>query len=475
MFELNNYVTKEFEVSCVTGVRAFSTTGKLIPTDKYGLIIRPSDKNYDKVKKKIHAVNKKTVEPYYTRIYSARPGFIEMNVIMADHLCRKGLNWHVAYTASISFTGYNLKEKGYKTLEYWLGRSLEDDLLIPKEGYEEPKGLKIGEIVGINDFATFYGAGTTIKDIFKAYEAGEFYGKTGLVNLDIKALRFGVEIEFTGMSRDVASEYIAEYFHSSVTRPTFTSYDRHNIKDDKGRIWSVKLDSSISNPVDYYKKPADETYKCELETPILAYDDIELLQNLVRGLREDRYMEVNSSCGIHVHVDAKCTPNSMKNIYNLVSSHQKLLARALKIKDNRLNRYCCNLSGQAYAGISNGDLNMTVIEDRWDDVEDSRYRFVNFYSFFNNKGIEFRCFNSTTHAGKLKSYIQLSLAICNYAMSVENVRTKEKENGNDLSRMRNWLHILGLTGDEFKTCRYHLTRYLNNVKGNDNRTNSDAA
>lgn len=76
MFELNNYVTKEFAVSCVTGVKASSTTGKLIPTDKHGLTIHPSDENYDKVKKKIHAVNKKTVEPYYTRIYSARPGLL---------------------------------------------------------------------------------------------------------------------------------------------------------------------------------------------------------------------------------------------------------------------------------------------------------------------------------------------------------------------------------------------------------------
>ena len=474
MFEQNNYISKEFPVSCVTGVIASSTTGKLIPTDKFGCVINPDDKEYSRVKKKIHAVNKKTLETIYTRVYSARPGCIEMNVLMADHLCRKGLNWHVAYTATLYFDKYNLVEKGYKTLEYWLGRSLDDDLLIPKEGFEEPKGELIGSIVGISNFITYYGIGITIKDIFKAFEAGRFYGKTGLYELNLRKLRFGVEIEFTGMTRRTAAEYIAEYFHSCVTRPSYTSYDRYYVRDNKGRVWSVKSDSSIMNPIDYYKKPADSTYKCELETPILDYDDIELLQDLVRGLRKDRYMEVNSSCGIHVHVDAKCTPSGMKNIYNLIASHQKLLARALKIKSNRLNRYCCNLSGDAYSGIPNSNLNMTLIEDRWDDVEDSRYRFVNFQSFFNNKGIEFRCFNSTTHAGKVKAYIQLCLAICNYAASVENVRPKEKENGRDLTRMRNWLHIIGLTGDEFKTCRYHLTRYLKNEKVTTKRSNNAA-
>jgi hypothetical protein len=65
---------------------------------------------------------------------------------------------------------------------------------------------------------------------------------------------------------------------------------------------------------------------------------------------------------------------------------------------------------------------------------------------------------------KVKAYIQFSLALCSYAMNVESVRATEKELDHDLSRMRNWLHVLGLTGEEFATCRYHMTKYLKDKK-----------
>ena len=67
---------------------------------------------------------------------------------------------------------------------------------------------------------------------------------------------------------------------------------------------------------------------------------------------------------------------------------------------------------------------------------------------------------------KIKAYIQLSLAICNYAMIAGKVSPKEKELGHDLARMRNWMTTLGLVGEEYKTARYHLTRYLVNKDDN---------
>ena len=464
VFELKNYETKEFIVKCRTGVTASSVSGKIIPVDKYGATIDLEDPKYRNLRKKVHTVNKATLEPYYTRVYNARKGYVEMNVVRADWLGKKGLNWKSVYKAEIDFNTYKLHEEGESTLEYWLGKEMDETLLIHKSDFKVPTGSKLGIVVGIKDYSAFYEKDTSVKDIFKAYASGKFYGKTGLREIGIKTLPFGVEIEFTGMERKIAAEYMADFFDTTVTRPVITNYDRYLVKDKKGRKWYIKSDSSIKNPVDYYKRPAVDTYKCELETPILEYEDIETLQNLIRGLREDRYMVVNSSCGIHVHVGGKYTPVAMKNIYNLIASHQKLLRKALKINIGRLCRYCSYVDGSAYRHCKNSEIDMDVIKKNWYETEDSRYRIVNFESFFKSKGVEFRCFNSTTHAGKVKAYIQFSLALCSYAMNVESVRATEKELDHDLSRMRNWLHVLGLAGEEFATCRYHMTKYLKDKK-----------
>ncbi len=41
----------------------------------------------------------------------------------------------------------------------------------------------------------------------------------------------------------------------------------------------------------------------------------------------------------------------------------------------------------------------------------SRYHCLNFHSVFQKGTVEFRLFNGTLHAGKIKAYIQFSLAI----------------------------------------------------------------
>ena len=43
--------------------------------------------------------------------------------------------------------------------------------------------------------------------------------------------------------------------------------------------------------------------------------------------------------------------------------------------------------------------------------DDSRYHCLNLHSVFQKGTVEFRLFNGTVHAGKIKAYIQLCLAI----------------------------------------------------------------
>ena len=50
---------------------------------------------------------------------------------------------------------------------------------------------------------------------------------------------------------------------------------------------------------------------------------------------------VNSSCGMHVHVDAsRHTPQSLKNALSIMYSKEDILFKALKVNENRVERWC---------------------------------------------------------------------------------------------------------------------------------------
>ena len=91
----------------------------------------------------------------------------------------------------------------------------------------------------------------------------------------------------------------------------------------------------------------------------------------------------------------------------------------------------------------------------------TRYHGINLHSYFSKGTVEFRLFNSTLHAGKIKAYIQFCLAVSAWAVtSQDKVVFRSMEGytpGQKVTIMRNILtNRLGLYGDEFKTCRLHL-------------------
>lgn len=74
-------------------------------------------------------------------------------------------------------------------------------------------------------------------------------------------------------------------------------------------------------------------------TPILKYDeDIKTLQELIRQLRHSGAVsESRLQCGIHIHIGAKeHTPNTLKNLVNLMASKEDLIYKSLEIDPARL-------------------------------------------------------------------------------------------------------------------------------------------
>lgn len=300
----------------------------------------------------------------------------------------------------------------------------------------------------------------------------------------IKAQRFGVEIEMTGLTRKKAAETVAEMLNSRVQGPDSTCYHTRTIRDSKGRTWKVMRDSSI-DPVrnDGGSDYLDE-YRVEFVTPPLNYEDIELLQAIVRKLKENG-AKSHRSCGIHIHVDgANHTPESLRRLVNFMTSRQDLIYEALEIGD-RENSWCHKLNKTLLDAMKK-DKNLTKerAEEIWysrandgysggidhQHYNTTRYHGVNLHAFFTKGTVEFRLFNSTLHAGKIKAYIQFCLAVSAWAITSQEKIVFRSMNGytaeQKVTIMRNILtNRLGLYGDEFKTCRLHMITPLKKAVG----------
>ena len=94
---------------------------------------------------------------------------------------------------------------------------------------------------------------------------------------------------------------------------------------------------------------------------------------------------------------------------------------------------------------------------------------LNLHATFTKGTVEFRLFQfdkpsngklNGLHAGQLKSYIQLCLALSQMAKEVRTASPKPQQSENPKYAMRTWLLRLGFIGDEFKTARELLTKRL---------------
>jgi len=294
----------------------------------------------------------------------------------------------------------------------------------------------------------------------------------------MKTQTFGVEVEMYGIIRIYAIEIIAHYFGTQDTvRVTSGSpYYTHECKDSKGRTWKVMRDSSIDTRDDH---------KAEMVTPPLTWDDIADLQQVVRDLRRaGAKSDPAHSCGVHVHVGMEGhTAQSLRTLANIMAGHESLIIDALKISNSRLGRWCRPVDPAFLQAINKekpkslGELARIWYRTQGgmgsSHYSPSRYHILNlhgaFPGYYHNGTVEFRLFQFDNpgrtyrgglHAGKLKTFIQLSMALSQAAKDLRSASPKEPQHENPKFAMRTWMNRMGMIGDEFKTARDLLTRNL---------------
>ncbi len=287
----------------------------------------------------------------------------------------------------------------------------------------------------------------------------------------MKNLTFGIEIELTGISREAAAKAVAGYFGTSA-HYLGGGYDTWDALDNQGRSWFIMNDSSIRPETKRQGKriAAGLDHRVELVSPICTYSDIETVQEIIRTLRKAGAF-ANKSCGIHLHIGKeRFTAKTLRNLVNIVASKEDLIYQALQVDEQRKRRYCQKVKESFLEELNRRKpTELEQLADLWyqgysgsrsQHYHSSRYHGLNLHATFNGPTVEFRLFNGTTHAGKVKAYIQLCLAISHQALSQKSASAKKTQTTNSKYTFRTWLLRLGLIGKEFETARLHLLKNL---------------
>ena len=293
---------------------------------------------------------------------------------------------------------------------------------------------------------------------------------------EMKKQTIGVEVEMNNITRKEAAMLAATFFGTGRYEDTArrNGYYTWSAWDAQGREWKFQRDVSIAGPDDE---------KCEMVTPILTWDDIETLQELCRQLRhKGAKSDATRGCGVHIHIGANGhTPQTLRNLANIMASHEDLLTKALNLDTSRINRYCRTVNRVFLSRVNQKKpKTMSALADLWYNTQnasygrdqhynDSRYHMLNLHATFTKGTVEFRLFQFDAptedrkggiHAGQLKSYIQLCLALSQMAKTVRTASAKPQQRENPKYAMRTWLLRLGFIGDEFKTARDLFTNRL---------------
>ena len=294
----------------------------------------------------------------------------------------------------------------------------------------------------------------------------------------MKNQTIGVEVEMNNITREKAAKKVAEFFGTTAWYAANQyGYFSWACKDQQGRVWKFQRDTSINGP---------DAEKCELVTPILTYEDIETLQAIIRLLRKAGAKSSPSrGCGVHIHIGkGDHTAKTLRNLVNIMAAHERQIGRAIRLSQSREYSYGKTVDPRFLEEVNRKKpTTMAKLADIWyqsqgedwrrnEHYNSSRYHMLNLHATFTKGTIEFRLFQfadpadgkrNGLHAGEMKAYIQLCLAMSQLAKMVRTASPKPQQTDNDKYAMRCWMLRLGFIGEEFATAREILLR---NMEGN---------
>ena len=297
---------------------------------------------------------------------------------------------------------------------------------------------------------------------------------------EMREQTIGVEVEMNSIKRSEAAKVVSAMFGTDDCWYAGGNYDAWHARDVKGRVWKFMSDASIDGPY---------AERCEMVTPVLTYEDMGLLQEAVRVLRKaGAKSDASRCCGVHIHLGTDGhTAKTLRNLANVMASHESLLIDAIGIGYSRMT-YCAVTNSHFLRRLNaSKPKTMEALKKVWYTTQGSdeyygprhhydqtRYHMLNYHAVFSKGTIEFRLFQfdqpsgdrkGGLHAGQLKAYIQLCLALSCYAKHISHAKWEQPtaRDENPKYVMRFWMKTMGMIGDEFQTAR---DLYVSRLAGN---------
>lgn len=272
----------------------------------------------------------------------------------------------------------------------------------------------------------------------------------------MNSLTFGLEVEVTGINVSHANRVASEINQTQGFAGT-------------RRAFKAVPDGSVMSGAEF------------VSGIMRLAHDLPNTQEAVRMIRRAGGRP-HHSCGIHVHIGGAefiQNPQALIRLIKLVYRYEDHLYHALGADTPARRGHWAQPVRTAFLDAIKALPKTCSIDDireawyvhnqnnphelRHRNYNSSRYRMLNLHALFNKGTIEFRCFNASTHAGVIKSYIQLSAMMCAYALVSTRATTGKRTFNADKTKfeVRTFLLKIGAIGDEYKTMRHHLLKHCN--------------
>ena len=211
--------------------------------------------------------------------------------------------------------------------------------------------------------------------------------------ISMKELKFGVEIETVGATRQTVAAAIQSVVGGAVSHVGVPfGYDPYHVTDVKNRIWRVVADASLG---------VDKSLQAEIVSPILGYDDLPELQEVIRAARRAG-CHTSPSCSLHVHVDgSRFDAKAITNLIKTVNKQEELIVHALGVSPARRSRYCKPIDQDFVAKLEKyRPWKMEQLNKLWygrynphpQRLDPSRYHGINLSALWVTNSIEVRCY-----------------------------------------------------------------------------------
>lgn len=254
-------------------------------------------------------------------------------------------------------------------------------------------------------------------------------------------MRFGIEIEFTGVTRLMVVAALEELFGTKAEGRESTAvnepYTYYRITDESGSVWRVVRDRSIRSEFYVYNKPIDlpfsacqagvdgvliknlEDFKVELVSPVLTAESLPTLYRIVEVIKSLGGI-VNESTGVHIHIDAPTSAYELLDLLKRFCREQDAIMEYFKPEEYRLDNYCKKFLPGTVNDILqfDGSKHFLQVEEVVELYQQSirsciitnrenpeRYYALNLMSIASYGTVEFRFFNASLDVAALESML----------------------------------------------------------------------